>query len=166
MNILLCGLPTCGKTTIGKKVAEHLQWNFIDTDHLVEKAYGISCCQIAKEKGEEVFRRLEKEQITSLLGCRQSVIALGGGSINQKTEEIIVKMGCIIYLKASVAVLWERLSKRGMLSILDPMNPEESFYKLAKTRIPLYEKMAHFIIDTTGLSEQEVLQEILKDHGK
>lgn len=72
MNIILCGLPKSGKTTIGKHFAENMKWDFIDTDILIEKAYARSthkkhtCRQIYFEEGEAFFRNIESLIIGSL----------------------------------------------------------------------------------------------------
>lgn len=167
MNIILCGLPACGKTTIGQLLAGKLAWNFIDTDSLIENAYAANtgtaktCSQIFLQEGELSFRILERHQIMSLQGVTQTIIAVGGGSLilpeNVKTLTLI---GCLIYLKASLAAVWERMSNRGIPAYLDPSNPEKAFYESAEKRIPLYEKAAKVIIDTTNLNKQEIAAEI------
>ena len=89
MNLILCGLPMSGKTTVGKLLAQHLKWDFIDTDRCLEKAYEqqsgefLSCREIYKKLGEGPFRVLEQERLAALAVNGSSVIALGGGCLKE-----------------------------------------------------------------------------------
>ncbi|MBA3238950.1 MAG: AAA family ATPase [Parachlamydiaceae bacterium] len=168
-SIILLGLPTSGKTTYGKLLASKLNYTFIDTDHLIENAYEaqmgqhFTCRQICLNEGLIKFRQLEKQQIASLNISKNSVISTGGGTVEDRGNvEILQKFGQLIYLKTPLEVLWKRICVRGLPSYLDPINPEESFYKNAKRLIPLFENAANHIIETTHLSEQELLTAILK----
>ena len=167
-TLILCGLPKSGKTTIGKMVAKKLRWNFIDTDRLIEKDYAdktgrlYSCRQIFEHEGESLFRSLEQSQILSL-NSTNSVISLGGGSLdNPKNTDAIKSIGSLIYLKAAPQVLWRRLQKSGIPAYLDPQHPENAFHALAEKRIPLYEAAAQIIIDTSDLTHENVVSEILR----
>lgn len=172
MNIILCGLPMSGKSTIGKLVAEKLHWNFIDTDRLIENAYLLktekksTCRQIFLEEGEMLFRDLEKQQIASLKGSKGNIISLGGGSLGDPENRDVLKLiGKLVFLKTPLNMLWERLQRRGIPAYLidkDINDPEKVFYQLAQKRIPIYEKAADFIIDTAPLNEQEVVAAILE----
>ncbi len=156
-----------GKTTIGKRVAEKLGWNFIDTDRLIEQVRGSPCRAIFLAEGEKAFRELEKEQIASLQGVSKSVIAVGGGSLNDPDNvRNLQANGKLVYLQAPLNRLLERMQE--IPAYLDRRDPEKSFAELAKRRLPLYEKAAHAIIDTGCLSESEVVAAILKElsYGK
>lgn len=164
MNKILCGLPMSGKTTIGKLLASRLGCNFIDTDRLIENAYAektgkrYSCRQIFLEDGEGKFRELERQQIASLNGIRGHVIAVGGGTLmNPENRVVLQSIGNLIYLKTAEDVLWERMQRRGIPAYLDPLNPEKSFRALAEKRTPIFEQAAHLTIDTTNLSLEEVI---------
>ena len=168
MNIILCGLPMSGKTAIGRMLAERLNWNFIDTDRLVENAYTrhtdikYTCRRIYKEKGEAFFRELEKQEIASLKSSVNSVIATGGGSLcDQKNVDALKSLGELIYLQASTHVLWQRIQAHGIPAYVDVNDPEKTFYEMSIRRIPIYEEAAHFIIKTCHLSEQDIVTLIL-----
>lgn len=168
MNIILCGLPMSGKTTIGIMAAKKMNWNFIDTDKLIETAYGAhnkkkyTCRQIFAKEGELLFRNLEIQQIASLPGTAKSVISVGGGTLNDRRNTKILKsIGKVIYLKTPINMLWERVQRRGIPAYLDPADPENAFYELAKKRSPLYEEAANFIIETDGLSKHELMDAII-----
>lgn len=159
MNIILCGLPMSGKTTIGKLLAEKLEWNFVDTDRLIENAYGAKTCrQIFLDEGEKVFREIEKQQIDSLKESQKSVIAVGGGSLNDPDNvRMLQSIGQFVYLRTPVHVLWERIRSRGIPAYLDPSDPEKALYVIAEKRVPIYEAAANSIIETDGLNEQQIV---------
>ncbi len=168
MNIILCGLPMSGKTTIGKMVAQQLDYHFIDTDRLIEKAYveekhqAKSCREIYRELGEVKFREFEKQQIATLKELNRTVLALGGGTLEDVENVFKLKeVGLMIYLKAPIDVLWTRMSLQNIPAYLDPKDPEKAFYELAKKRLPLYENAAQLVVETTQLSEQEIVNNIM-----
>jgi len=169
MNIILCGLPMSGKSTIGKLIAEKLNRTFIDTDRLIEKTYNMAkdktytCRQIYFLEGETVFRRLESHQIAALKNAKTSIIAVGGGSlINPENVRIIQGIGSLIYLKVSPDILWKRLSAKSLPTYLDRENPEKDFFNLAEKRCPTFEEEARFIIETDGLSEEQTAEAVIK----
>ena len=168
MNIILCGLPKSGKTTLGKLLAEKLKWSFIDTDRLIENRYATqtntsrSCREIYLYEGEKFFRTLEKEAILSLKEMNHAVIGTGGGSLcNIDNIKVLESIGILIYLKTSLEVIWDRLKNKELPSYLDTIDPKASFYTLAESRIPLYEKWATFHIDTHLLNKDRILNTIL-----
>ncbi len=175
MNIILCGLPMCGKTTIGKLLAEKLKKNFYDTDQLLEEAFAFqtgsnsSCREIFKKEGEDIFRKLEKEQITSLQSVNESIIAVGGGAWSDAENVIMLKkLGHVIYLKVLPELIWDRVRSRGVQAYLDQNNPEKDFYKLAEARLPHYEIAADESIEINNLSARDVVALLIKglDNGK
>jgi shikimate kinase len=168
MNIILCGLPMSGKTTVGKILSQRLKWDFMDTDRLIEASYRketgsvLSCREIFQERGEAEFRRLENEQL-AVLSPTKSVVAVGGGSLmDNQNKEVIKKLGSVIYLKSSPELIWKRVSDRGIPAYLDQQNPEKGFYELARQRTRDYESAAQIIIDTDYLTDVEVVEAIIK----
>ncbi len=164
MNFILCGLPMSGKTTIGKLLAEKLKWNFYDTDQLLEEAFALqtgrnsSCRVIFKEDGENIFRKLEKAQITSLQSVNESIIAVGGGAVSDAENVVMLKkLGHIIYLKVLPELIWDRVRSRGIPAYLDQNNPQKDFYELAEKRLPHYETAADEAIEIKNLSAQDVV---------
>ncbi len=177
MNIILCGLPMSGKSSIGKKLSKKLGLFFIDIDQEIEKEYqrltktAYTCRQIFMNEGEEFFRLLEKKQIALLLGITNSVVALGGGGLkDQDNIDVLEKVGIIVYLKATPEILWPRVEKRGLPAYVHREDPQKAFYALAKERLPSYEAAANVTIDTNHLTEKEVINCIVNHrrilHGK
>lgn len=154
MNLLLCGLPTCGKSTLGKEIATQLNWEFVDTDAMIEQAYAglkgraCSCRQIFQAEGESEFRKLEKQQIYKLSGLKKSVIALGGGALtNPELVSHLKSLGLMVYLNVPLETLWARIKSKGIPPFLEADDPQAKFYALAKERIPIYKQAAQAEVD-------------------
>lgn len=169
MNLILCGLPMSGKTTIGKRLAKQLNWPFVDLDERIEQAYfaltgqQLLCRQICQFEGEPMFRRLEKEQMSALQCAKNHVIALGGGTLSDDdSKTLIQQMGEIIYLKASAEMIWRRLELHEIPSYLDQNHPKTHFYAIANQRMPIFEQVSDHIIETSQLSEELVVDQIIE----
>jgi len=83
-NIILTGLTGCGKTEVGKILAQIIGWGFLDTDELIEKSKHKSPSKIIQTKGLPYFRNCEFEAISSLHFLQNHVISLGGGALCEK----------------------------------------------------------------------------------
>ena len=158
MNFILCGLPSCGKTTLAKNLAIKTSYKFIDTDALIEEMYlkqtnkKKACNYVFSLHGESFFRELEKTVITSLTNCKDSIIALGGGSLSSpQICEFIKNLGTVMYLKADPKVILKRLLKRSKIpGYLNPKDPKGSFALLVEKRITSFQTLADIEIDTSN----------------
>jgi shikimate kinase len=159
VNLILCGFKGAGKSYFGKLLAERLGVPFIDTDRLIEaRTSGMSCREIAHAFGEEIFRRIESEVIFELAHVRDSVIALGGGSLLDKgNAEFLKELGPIIYLEVSREKLENRVLERGIPSFFDPADLEGSFQKMIETREPHFKEFSCMQIHLDGRSDEEIL---------
>ena len=102
-NIVLIGMPGCGKTTIGKALAETLDKEFIDTDDEIVKQVGISIPEIFKTQGEKVFREIESQVISEISARQGRVIATGGGAVlNSRNVELLKENGKVIFLDKDI----------------------------------------------------------------
>lgn len=174
MNILLCGLPCCGKTTLGKKVATKLGLEFIDVDFLIEKRFEeleaapLACRDIYKKYGEAYFRNLEQEIVKSLSNTTNAVIALGGGTVKDHTNAALLKkVGLVVYLKVSPTTILKRFEERGYPAYIDTSNPTKSLINLAQLREPLYLKYSDKVIEADRYPIDVVVKslcELVKPH--
>jgi len=152
MKLLLCGPPGVGKTTIAHLAAASLGQEAVDTDDLIEKTFGKPPYELYKMYGEEKFRVLEKTTLVKLASLQHGVIALGGGILARPCE------GLIIYLQASYATLFERLSRRPKLpAFLDSRQPKNSYIERVACRLPHYEAMADRTIATDSLQPESIV---------
>lgn len=177
MNILICGLPFCGKSTYGSLAAIKMKLPFIDTDRSIESHFTsqtgrqLTCRQIHQELGEDRFRELEEQTIEQLVrrysNQKRIVFSLGGGSLlSEKNRENLHKLGLIVYLKTPIETLTYRLSKQEtMPSYLSSNDPIGDFHKLAEKRLQLYEIASDIIIDTQYMNDSEIIEAICRCPG-
>ena len=161
MLITLTGFMGGGKTTVGRILADALGCPFLDLDELIVKKAGKSIPDIFAQDGEPAFRQLEARllrQTVEKYGESTAVLSLGGGAVTTPASATLVheKTVCI-YLRATLDTLLERLAGE---SAGRPLADASLAERLA-AREPLYEKTAHVVIDTDGLSPEEVSDEII-----
>src|SRR4051812_33991082 len=107
MSVVLLGYRGCGKTTIGRKLADRMWIKFVDTDDLIVAAAGKSIREIFETDGEEKFRELETEAVKVACAKPDHVIALGGGAVLRDENRALLKSLPIarIYLRCEASEL-------------------------------------------------------------
>lgn len=164
-NIILVGPMGVGKTTIGSHLARKLKYDFVDSDTEIEKRTGASISLIFDIEGEEGFRKREAQMIGELTERRHIVLSTGGGSVLDETSrQNIRSRGFVVYLKASVDILYERLKKSRNRPLMETENKQKVIEDLLAEREPLYLAVADVTIATDGRSAQDVAREIFKQH--
>lgn len=152
MTIYLCGFMGCGKTTVGRVLADMLELGYEDMDAYIEKKAGMSIPQIFAEKGEDAFRRMETEAVAEL-GRIGGVIACGGGAmlkdINAGTA---AKYGTVVYIDVPYDVCYDRISGDVNRPIV-MANTRESLEEIYNDRVPLY--LAHSQVRADGNKSPE-----------
>lgn len=149
-----------GKTSVGKRLAKHLDWSFLDTDLAIEEISGVSVSEIFRKHGEMRFRSEETALVKRLLGRKKMVIATGGGTpLNPENWEAFSQIGIIISLFAPIDTILERVGNKIDRPLLREGRDEAQ--KLWLSRQPMYNQ-ADLIIDTTELDIDEVVDEILR----
>ena len=161
MMITLTGFMGSGKSTVGARVADALGCLFLDLDDLVVKKAGKSIPDIFAQDGEAAFRALEARvlrQTVEKYAESTMVLALGGGAVTTPASASLLheKTVCI-YLRATLDTLRQRLEGE---TAGRPLADEAMAARLAE-RAPRYEKTAHVVIDTDGLTPDEVADEII-----
>lgn len=171
MKIFLIGYRGTGKTTIGKPLARHLGFGFMDTDHLIEQQLGSTVLEIIETRGWEKFRQVEKQILLNLKNEKNSVIATGGGIIMDIDNQLFLKKnGFCIWLDADINTILHRLhmdnnTNRARPSLTRKKLSDETD-EMVKKRFPMYENTAHMRIDTSFHTPEEILNIIdrrLKD---
>ncbi len=133
-RIYLIGMPGCGKSSHGKKLAKQLQWDWIDLDSLIEANTGTSIAQIFETRGEKAFREIEQETLFKCNPISPTVIACGGGTPSYANNmDFINKNGLSIYLYANEHFLWHRLSAKNTIRpLFRGLSEEDCKIKIAK----------------------------------
>ncbi len=162
MNLVLIGFMGAGKSEVGKHLAAKWPGKFIDTDELIQARTGLSISEIFEEKGEPYFRKLEKDVVSEVAEKDQLVISCGGGAIfDPDNLKNLKKNGVVIYLRAPLSVLLERLKDTSDRPLLRSHQPQLEAKRLFESRKDGYEKAADLVVDTTELKPEEVADLIL-----
>lgn len=146
-NIVLIGMPGCGKTTIGKIIAEKLNRKFIDIDEYIERTNNATIPEIFKN-GEEYFRKLESKAVEELSRETNAVLATGGGVIKkQENIEKLAENGLIIFVDRPVDQIVSdvEIQKRPLLK-----DGVKVVYKLFNERYDLYIQSSHLQVYNSG----------------
>lgn len=160
MRLYLIGMPGCGKSTLGKRLASKLEYEFIDMDEYIERQACMFIDEIFDAYGEEYFRALEQNVLKEFLDMDNIVIATGGGVIKNKNNKKLLDGKCI-YLEASMEDIKNRLETSG---IVRPLLKTKSVEELYKERKDLYDYFADIKIDNSNL--ELALQAIIKEIKK
>lgn len=163
MNLVLSGMPGCGKSTVAKLLAQNAPYLFVDSDEEIEKEYG-SIADIFARYGEEKFRDIESRIVERLSKRDNLVIATGGGCmLRGQNVAALKKSGKIFYLQVDVSELIKRLKNDTTRPLLAG-DAEENLKKLYAARAAIYQDTADYIIDCNGktpyLAAQSVLEKI------
>ena len=181
-NIVLIGCMGAGKSSVGRILAKRLGYEYADTDEMIVSREGRSINDIFRDSGEEYFRDLETGLVRELsenVGERRLVLSTGGGlPVRECNRSYLKKIGTVVYLRADEETLAGRIrnaSDRPLLNNNKTAGTEESFdrsaqdtdytekkiriRRLLESRGRIYEDTSDYIIDTVGLSLNEVVLE-------
>ncbi len=163
-NIILVGMPGCGKTTIGALLAEKLpDYVHIDLDSVIERTAGMKISDIFEKYSEDYFRKLEYDTIKLCCAGSKRIISTGGGAFeNPDNRATLLKFGKVFYLKTNPDILYDRLKEDSARPLLQKENPKEILNNMLKKREQNYIK-AHYIIDTDLLDLNEIIGLILDE---
>lgn len=161
-TITLVGLMGAGKSTIGIRLGKKLDFQFIDTDREIEKNAGCSISEIFSIKGEEYFRNLERETIRKLVeGSTPFIMATGGGAfINPESRKFLQEKTIVIWLKADLEILLERVSRRNNRPLLEKGDKRQILSELMEKRYPIY-KNAHITVESNEEPHDKVMDRII-----
>ncbi len=155
--IVLVGLMGVGKSTVGRRLAGRLRLPFVDADHAIEEAAGMTVAEIFAQFGEPYFRDGERRVIARLMDGKPKVIATGGGAfVNEHTRALILDQATAIWLTAHPDVLAERVGRRDTRPLLRGKNPRQVLADLARVRDPIYAEAPIHIVSQRGPHEATV----------
>lgn len=161
MIFYLIGMMGSGKSSVGKLLANKLQFSNIDIDKEIEKDEKLSIKEIFEKKGENYFREIESKYL--LRKRKLAVVSCGGGIIlYKKNREFLKTSGYTIYLKSSIPTLEKRLLNENGRPLLSNDNLKETLINIYSKRKTLYTSAANTTIITDRRSVKEVCELIIK----
>lgn len=158
-NLILIGMPTSGKSTVGIILAKAIGYDFVDLDLVMQKKTGKKLHQLMDKLGIDGFLSLEEETALSL-DRRRTVIAPGGSIIyGEKAMEHLRQLGTILYLEIDYDMLSERLhdARNRGVTLRDGQTMED----LYRERVPLYEKYADMTFRERGHALEDMVMQIV-----
>ena len=155
-NLVLVGMPGCGKSTIGSLLANLLNKKFVDADEVVAKQAGMTIPEIFATSGEKGFRDLETRVLSELGKESGMVIATGGGCVTrQENYPFLHQNGRILWIRRDI----EKLPVNGR-----PLSQRSNLEEMYRIRRPYYEAFADYSVDNDG-SQEETVAQILNMEG-
>lgn len=159
-NIVLIGMPSCGKSVAGVILAKSLNMNFLDTDLLIQEKTGKALQNIINEDGMTVFKKTEEEVLKSV-NVKNTVIATGGSAVYYKEAmEHLRKTGTIVYIKVSLGTIKKRLKNITTRGVA--MEKGQTMEELYDLRVPLYEGYADVSVKSDKHYIEKTVEDIIK----
>ncbi len=159
-NIVLIGMPSCGKSTIGVVLAKVLGYQFVDSDLVIQERTGLLLYEIIDSRGVDGFNRIENE-INASLNYHKAVIATGGSVIyGKEAMEHLKSIGTVVYIELPISELRERIGDFAQRGV--SIRVGQSFGELYEERKPLYETYADIVVHAQHMSIREVVSVIRK----
>ena len=150
-NIILVGFMGCGKSTVGKLLAEQLHYKFIDTDTLIEQNENMSVNDIFSQKGEEYFRVTETTVAKDLSQKNGLVIATGGGMmLNPDNAKALNQTGITFWIKVTPETVLKRLADDTSRPLLQREDKEAAVRELMQLRERSYASVCAHHVDGNG----------------
>jgi shikimate kinase len=159
-RVVLIGAPGAGKTTVGELLAAQWQEGFRDTDRDVEEFAGKAVADIFIEDGEDVFRAFEGDAVARALAEHDGVLALGGGAVLAEPTRELLRGHSVVWLRVGLADAVNRVGLSGARPLLVG-NVRGQLHAMLQERAPLYQKVAHVIVDTDGRTPEDVVAAVV-----
>ena len=148
-NIVLIGMPGCGKSSVGVRLARLMGRAFVDTDDVLQAQQGQRLQPMIEERGIDAFLAMEEACVAGL-SCAHSVIATGGSVVyGQKAMRHLHACGTVVYIKLPFDVIEQRLSNLATRGVT--LRPGQSLRDLYDERIPLYEREADIVFEAENV---------------
>lgn len=158
-NIILIGMPACGKSVTGVILAKSLKMNFIDADLLIQERAGKSLQDIINADGIETFKSIE-EEVLNAINVKNTVIATGGSAVYYDSAiRHLKENGVVVYIEASLATIKKRLKNIRTRGVA--MEKGQTIDSLYEMRVPLYEKYADCTVRSHRYRAENTVEDII-----
>lgn len=159
MNIVLIGMPTCGKSTVGVVVAKMLGLAFVDTDILIQNREGKKLKDIIDEKGNDGFEKVESEVIENI-SVENTVIATGGSAVySPKAMARLKEIAKVVYLVVDIEEIEKRMTDMRNRGVV--FKKGQGVRELYLEREPLYEKYADYVVSEKGKTLEQTVEAVV-----
>ncbi len=161
-NIALTGFMGCGKTTIGKRLAQLLHMNFVDLDAKIEAEQRMKITEIFDKRGEEYFRELETRACEDCRNLKNTVISTGGGTVIRfDNDKILKEDALIVFLNRTFAEIERNLEHSTNRPLLQVNNVREHIRSLYEFRQPQYLERADISVEFSSDDVEDAVQHVL-----
>ena len=162
-NLVLIGMPGCGKSTVGVVLAKILGWDFLDVDLLIQKQYGKRLQQLIETYGNDGFLELEADTITGIQ-CRNTVIATGGSAVLKlRSVEHLRELGRLVYISHPYEEIVRRIPNLETRGIT--LGEGQTLKDLYDFRIPIYEACADVTVQAADCTIEQTALAIQRAAG-
>lgn len=161
LNVYLIGMMGSGKTTVGKLLAEQLNYRFLDTDILIETIAKKTVNEIFFQEGEAKFRGLETQVLGEVCAYTRSVISTGGGIVLKAKNWSYLHHGLIVWLDAPIDLLVQRLAQDDTRPLLKATDLNLRLTSLLEQRKSFYEEADLHIVIAESQTPREIVREII-----
>lgn len=147
VNLYLVGFMGTGKSTVGRAAAQRLGFDFVDSDHEIERQAGKPVAEIFAQEGEAAFRRAERQFVEGGHAAQRLVVACGGGlAVQPGMAELLATRGVVICLHASVETILERTARQSERPLLNVPDREARVRALLAEREPIYRRAGTLVM--------------------
>ncbi|MEA5571215.1 shikimate kinase [Calothrix sp. UHCC 0171] len=161
INVYLIGMMGAGKTTVGRLLAQHLHYGFLDTDNVITQAAGRSINEIFATVGEAGFRQFESDILGQVCAYTKLAIATGGGIVIRRENWGYLRHGLVVWLDVPVDLLYSRLAEDTTRPLLQDTDPQGKLKSLLEQRTPLYSQADLHITISECDTPEDVAQRIM-----
>jgi shikimate kinase len=162
-NLILIGMPGCGKSTLGVLLAKALSRNFVDTDLLIQSTECRRLQEIIEDIGMAAFRTMEERYVLTL-DCAGCVIATGGSVVySEAAMEHLKSRGTAVFIDLPLETIRTRVEDMDSRGVVRA--PGQSLDELYAERLPLYRRFADVTVAAEGLTHEQAVQRILHAQG-
>ena len=161
-HIFVVGMMGCGKTTVGRLLAERLGWRHLDSDEQVGRDTGQTVPEIFADRGEPAFRAAEKRALAAAaVSDTPTVVSVAGGAVlDPDNRRVLRRSGAVVWLRAQVETLAERVGDGAGRPLLGD-DPGAALRRLYAQRRPVYQELAQIVVDVDRLAPVTVVERLL-----
>lgn len=159
-NIVLIGMPSCGKSTLGVVLAKTIGMSFVDTDLIIQEQENDLLQNIISTRGLEEFMKIEN-RVLSTVDLDNHVIATGGSAVySEEGMKHLKSIGTVVYIKLSLEEIERRLDNITTRGVV--MKEGQTLKDLFEQRVPLYEKYADLVLEADGATLERTIEKMIQ----